>query len=350
MKAMLLERPAPVGDGPLTLVDLPDPEPGPGEIAVAVSACGVCRTDLHLVEGELVPPSYPVVPGHQAVGRVIGVASDVSGLSPGDRVGVAWVGRVDGVCRFCREGRENLCLDPTFTGFHRNGGFAERVIVAAPFAHPIPDSFTDDAAAAPLLCAGIIGYRALKQSGLAPGRSVAFYGFGAAAHIAIQVARAWGCEVFVVSRGEDSLLRARGLGAAWTGLPGTRLPRPVQHAVSFAPVGSVIPDALRDLDRGGTLSLAGIYLDRVPQLDYEEHLFNERAIVSTTANTREDARELLEIAADHRFRTDVAEFPLDGANEALRRLKEGTLGAQAGVLRIGSGVAASAGAGGRPGS
>jgi propanol-preferring alcohol dehydrogenase len=232
------------------------------------------------------------------------------------------------------EGHENLCDSPTFTGFHRHGGFAERVAVAAAYVHPIPDALGDDVHAAPLLCAGIIGYRSLRQSGLVPGRCIALYGFGAAAHIALQVAVAWGCEVFVISRDQPPLERARRMGAAWAGLTGERLPRKVDHAVTFAPVGSIIPHAMRDLRKGGTLSIAGIYLDRVPEMDYEEHLFEERRIVSTTANTRADARELLTLAARIGIRTDVETFPLEEASLALERLKAGTLNAQAAVLQL----------------
>lgn len=335
MRVMSLPRAASVAHGPLELASRPDPVPAPDEVAVDVSVCGVCRTDLHIVEGELVPPAYPVVPGHQAVGTVVAVGPDVTTLSPGDRVGVAWVGRFCGACEFCADGRENLCRDPVFMGFHRDGGFAERVTVPAAYAHPIPRSLGSDEEVAPLLCAGIIGFRALRQSGLKRGRSLALYGFGAAAHIAIQVALGWGCEVYVVSRGEESLKRARKMGAVWTGLPGTPLPRKVDHAVSFAPVGSVIPDALKDLNPGGVLSIAGIYVDRIPELDYTEHLFEERSIVSTTANTRADARELLSLAGEFGIRTDVEPFVLEEANEALERLKDGRLRAQAAVLRIG---------------
>jgi propanol-preferring alcohol dehydrogenase len=304
------------------------------EVALAVSACGVCRTDLHIVEGELVPPHYPVVPGHQVVGRVVEVGGAVRDLSPGDRVGVAWVGEFCGRCDYCREGRENLCESPVFTGFHRPGGFADRIVAKAAFVHPIPETLGNDARVAPLLCAGIIGYRALRQSGFRGGGRLALYGFGAAAHIAIQIATGWGSEVFVVSRDEPSLVRARALGATWAGLTGERLPRLVDHAVTFAPVGSVIPDALADLRRGGTLSIAGIYLDRVPELDYETHLFQEKKIVSTTANTRADARELLALAGSMGIETDVQTFALEEANGALLRLKEGTLEAQAAVLLV----------------
>lgn len=337
MRAMVLHRPAPVSDSPLRLETFPDPEPAPDEALISVSACGVCRTDLHLVEGEIVPPAYPVVPGHQVVGRVEAVGDAVRDLEPGDRVGAAWVGRFDETCPYCREGRENLCENPTFTGFHRNGGYAERITAVAGYLHPIPDALGRDEDVAPLLCAGIIGYRALKQSGLRPGRSVALYGFGGAAHIALQTAVAWDCEVFVVSRTEASRGRARALGADWVGAPGEPFPHPVDHAVTFAPAGSVIPGAMENLRSGGTLSIAGIYLDRVPEMDYDRHLFRERAIVSTTANTREDARELLALAAEFAFTTDIEIVPLEEANDALIRLKEDALSAQAAVLRIGNG-------------
>jgi propanol-preferring alcohol dehydrogenase len=244
------------------------------------------------------------------------------------------VGAFCGRCQFCLSNRENLCDHPTFTGLHRHGGFATRVTARAAYVHRLPDTMGGDTAVAPLLCAGIIGYRALKQSRLAPGGRVLLYGFGAAAHIALQVARAWRCEVYVVSRDESSLERARELGALWTGAIGTPLPHPVGHAVLFAPVGSGIPDIMQQLEKGGTLSIAGIYVDRIPELDYAKHLFGEKQLVSTTANTLEDARELLELAALNGFITQVETFPMTEANEALIRLKEGRLNAQSAVLQI----------------
>jgi alcohol dehydrogenase, propanol-preferring len=334
MKALSLDRPAPVQSAPLRSISIPDPEPRADEVLVEVSACGVCRTDLHLVEGELRAPAYPLIPGHQAVGRVIARGAEVDTLALGDRVGVAWVGGFCRRCAFCLRGDENLCDAPTFTGMHRPGGFAERMTARAAYVHRLPDAFGDDTSAAPLLCAGIIGYRALKQSRIRPGDRVALYGFGAAAHIALQAARAWQCEVYVISRDEASLGRARELGAVWTGLTGTRLPRPVARAILFAPVGSLIPDALRDLEKGGVLSIAGIYVDRIPELDYQAHVFGEKSLVSTTANTLADARELLELAALHRFTTQVEVFPFADGNEALLRLKEGRLTAQSAVLRM----------------
>ncbi|MBM3286168.1 MAG: zinc-dependent alcohol dehydrogenase family protein [Candidatus Eisenbacteria bacterium] len=335
MHAMLLARPAMAPTRPLSLESVPDPEPRPDEVIVSVSACGVCRTDLHVVEGELAAVRLPIIPGHQAVGRIVALGSAVTRFRPGDRVGVAWVNRLCGCCDPCIEGRENLCEAPVFTGLHRDGGFAEKVAVPASYAHPIPAEMGDDAQVAPLLCAGIIGYRALKRSGLEPGMRIALYGFGAAAHIAIQIARAWGCEVFVVTRGKEAEERARRMGAAWSGGPGETPPRPVDCAVTFAPAGSVIPGALRSLRRGGRLAIAGIYLDRIPELDYDAHLFQERELVSVTANTRRDARELLDLAARIGIRTDIEVFPLEEANEALIRLKEDRLSAQAAVLRVG---------------
>ena len=275
-----------------------------------------------------------MVPGHQAVGTVIEVGSKVTEVQPGDRVGAAWVGRFCERCAFCLDGRENLCEAPTFTGFDRNGGYAERLTVAGAYVHPLPQSLGRDEDVSPLLCAGIIGYRALKQSGLRPGRSVALYGFGGSAHIALQVAAGWDCEVFVISRTEASRDRARHLGAQWVGAPGEPLPHPVDHAVSFAPAGSIIPDAMENLRPGGTLALAGIFVDGIPEMDYDRHLFQERSIVSTTANTREDARELLAQAGQLGIRTDIETFSLEDANEALFRLKNGSLNAQAAVLQM----------------
>ena len=334
MKALSLDRPAPVRSAPLQFIHVPDPEPGPDEVLVEIDACGVCRTDLHIVEGEVAAPSYPVIPGHQAVGRIVGRGRDACDFELGERVGVAWVGAFCRHCAFCLSGRENLCDNPTFTGLHRAGGFAERLTARAAYVHRLPEALGSDVSVAPLLCAGIIGYRALKQSRLGPGERVALYGFGAAAHIALQVARAWRCEVYVVSRDEASLARARELGALWTGHSGTPLPHPVGHAVLFAPVGSLIPDIMRDLEKGGVLSIAGIYVDRIPELDYATHLFGEKTIVSTTANTLADARELLELAATSPITTLVETFPLSGGNEALQMLKEGRLSAQSAVLEI----------------
>lgn len=334
MRAMVLPETARAESAPLRFERLPDPEPAAGEILIEVRACGVCRTDLHVVEGDLRAPSYPIVPGHQVVGRVLEVGSSATDLRQGDRVGVAWVHRFCGCCRYCIAGQENLCLDPVFTGFHRHGGYASRIVAPAPFVYPIPDAMGDDLEIAPLLCAGIIGYRAILQSGLRPGRRISMYGFGSSAHIALQIAKAWGCEVFVVTRSEESIRRARSFGADWAGTTGDTLPAAVEHSIFFAPVGSALPHALEGLARGGTCAVAGIYLDRIPELDYERHLFQEKRLVSVTANTRADGRELLDMAARIGLRTDIEVYPLAGANDALEGLKRKRLGAQCAVLRI----------------
>ncbi len=334
MCALLLREPQPVRQRPLVPTTLEVPELADDELLIAVSACGVCRTDLHVVTGELPPATLPIVPGHEVVGRVVAVGRQAGSWKSGDRVGVAWVYRFCGTCEYCLTARENLCRSPTFTGYHRHGGFAEYIVAHSAFVHPLPDALGDDLHVAPLLCAGIIGYRALKRSRLVPGARLALYGFGAAAHIALQIAKAWGCEVFVFSRGEASRERARRLGADWVGAADDTLPRPVDHAVSFAPAGSVIPAALAGLAPGGTLAIAGIYVDRVPALDYGRHLFAERNLVSVTANTRADAREFLHLASRLSVRTDIAVFELAQANEALLGLAEDHLPAQAAVLRV----------------
>ncbi len=334
MRAQVLHAPAPAADRPLKLETVPDPVPGRGQVLVEVTACGVCRTDLHVIEGDLEVPAHPLVPGHEVVGKVAALGEGVRALKVGDRVGVAWVHRFCGQCDPCVEGRENLCLAPTFTGFHVNGGYAEQVLADAAYVYPLPDALGDDAKVAPLLCAGIIGYRALMRAGLVPGRRLALYGFGGSAHIALQVAVAFGCEVFVFSRGAESRARARALGAAWTGELDELAPRKVDHAVSFAPVGGFLPKAMRDLDRGGTLAIAGIYVDAIPKLDYDAELFQEKALVSVTANTRADGRTLLNLAARIGIETDVETYAFEDAGEALARLSAGTLGAQAAVLRL----------------
>jgi alcohol dehydrogenase, propanol-preferring len=334
MHALVLDAPAPVATRPLVARELPEPTPGPDEVVVRVAACGVCRTDLHVVEGDLPWLGRPLVPGHQAVGRIERVGAAVAGLRPGERVGVAWVNRCCGQCEHCVAGRENLCLAPVFTGYHRDGGYAERVVVPAAFAHPMPGVLGDDAAVAPLLCAGIIGFRALRRSAVQPGERLGLWGFGSSAHIALQVARAWGCTVFVVTRDADARARALDLGATWVGEPGEAPPQALDGAISFAPAGAVIPEALAALRRGGTLAIAGIYVDRVPELDYERHLFQEKRLVSVTANTRADARALLTLAARVPLRTDIATYDLAEANDVLIALKHNALPAQAAVLVV----------------
>jgi len=331
---MQLDRPAPVGDSPLHAVERGVPAPGPAEVLVRVGACGICRTDLHIVEGELPLVRSPIVPGHQVVGRVERVGAGVTDRRVGDRVGLAWLGRTCGTCLDCRAGRENLCERAEFTGYHADGGYAEYVVAHADFAYAIPDAFAD-AEAAPLLCAGIIGYRAFRLSGVVPGQRLLMYGFGSSAHITLQVAVARGVEVYVCTRESSHRTLARSLGAAWTGGLADRAPAPANGAIVFAPAGELVPLALRNLAPGGTLALAGIYMTAIPPLDYAD-IYRERTITTVTANTRDDGRELLIEAARIPVRPTVTTFSLDQANVALQALKAGAF--------AGSGVLLTAGA------
>lgn len=331
MRAMLLRAPRPVETAPLEAVDLPIPEPGPGEIRLRVRACGLCHTDLHTLEGELPLPRLPVIPGHQIVGVVEALGHEATRFSPGERVGVPWLHETCGKCEACVRGDENLCDSARFTGYHVDGGYAQFATVPQRFAHPLPDRF-GDAEAAPLLCAGIIGYRALRLSGLRPGERLGLFGFGAAAHLAIQVARHWGCEIWVFTRSAEHRDLAKQLGAAWVGSAEDEPPGLLDRAISFAPAGSLIPVALEKLRKGGTLALAGIHLNRIPEMSYSL-LYGERALRSVTASTRRDAEELLALAAEIPLRTEVERFPLAEANEALRLLKSSRIRG-AGVLLI----------------
>ena len=335
MRALVLSATAPIETAPLRLDARPTPVPGPGEILVRVSACGVCRTDLHIVEGELPPVRASIVPGHQIVGRIERTGSGARRFALGDRVGIAWLRGTCGVCEACRSGRENLCERAVFTGYHADGGFADYAVVPEAFAYAIPPVF-GDAEAAPLLCAGIIGYRALALSEVKPGGRLGLYGFGASAHVTLQVARARGCEVFVCTREESHRALARRLGATWVGGIRDVMPAKMHGTILFAPVGELVPVALENLDRGGTLALAGIYMTAVPPLEYERDLFYERTIRSVTANTRTDGEELLAEAARIPIRTAVTTFPLEEANRALALLKRGGF-AGAGVLLTGEG-------------
>ena len=320
MRAMVLDHPGLIDTRPLRLVDLPIPTPGPGEIRVRVRLCGVCRTDLHVVEGELPPQRPHLVPGHQVVGVVDALGAGCRLLAAGQRVGIAWLRETCGTCPRCRRGAENLCTAARFTGWHADGGYAEYAVVREDFAYALPDAI-GDAEASPLLCAGIIGYRALRRANIHPGCRLGLYGFGASAHIAIQVARHLGCRVFVMTREARHRALASTLGAEWTGGATDAPPEPLDSAVLFAPAGELVPPALAALDRGGTLALAGIYLTQVPPLDYERHLFYERTLQSVTANTRQDGIELLRIAADIPIRPHTVPFRLEQANEALHQLK-----------------------------
>ncbi len=320
MQAMVLEEYGPVGEGRLRVGEMPDPQPGPGQVRIKVCACGVCRTDLHVIEKELPPAKLPVVPGHQIVGVVDAVGEGCTRLSVGQRIGVAWLRHTCGHCRYCLRGSENLCESQQFTGYHADGGYATLATVPEDFAYDIPDVFSD-ADAAPLLCAGIIGYRALKRSQLPAGGRLGLYGFGSSAHVVIQIARRRGCEVYVVTRGKSHRRLAREMGAAWVGERAEDMPDKVDSAIVFAPAGELVPPALEKLDKGGTLALAGIYMTPIPQMDYERCVFYERDIHSVTANTRADGRELLAEAAEIPIRPHVTTYPLTEANRALTDLK-----------------------------
>lgn len=321
MRAQLLERPAPAAERPLRAADLPDPSPAPRELVLRVVACGVCRTDLQLCEGDLDARRLPVIPGHQVIGRVEAVGPEVRGWSVGDRAGVAWLAGVCGACAQCAAGRENLCAAAEFTGWDRDGGYAERIAVRADFALRVSETF-DDLSAAPLLCGGVIGYRALQVSGIEPGGRLGLYGFGASALLTIQVARHRGCEVYVATRSERDRRRALDLGAAWVGGYEDRPPVPLDAAVTFAPAGEVVIAALGALDRGGTVVINAIHLDRIPEFSYDL-LWWERSLRSVANVTRRDAQEFLDLAAAIPVRTAVEQYPLGEANEALRRLAAG---------------------------
>lgn len=332
MNAMVLRQTADVGTSPLELEDLPTPEPGPGDVRVRVRVCGVCRTDLHIIEGELPPAKRPVIPGHEVVGIVDRVGAGVRAIKEGDRVGIAWLRSTCGDCEFCLNRQENLCLQARFTGYHADGGYAEYAVAPAAFVYPIPGVFTDEEVA-PLLCAGIIGYRALRLSGVKPGQRLGLYGFGASAHITLQVARHWGCEVFVCSLREEHRALARELGARWVGGAAELPPEPLHGAIMFAPAGELVPPALRALRRGGTLAIAGIHLSPIPAIDYDHDLFGERAIRSITANTKQDGLDFLRDAAAIPIRPHTQRFKLEDANAALQALKAGTIRG-AGVLKV----------------
>lgn len=320
MPAMVLHEIGPIESSPLRLQELAPPAPGAGELRLRVHCCAVCRTDLHVIEGDLPRHTLPIIPGHQIVGTVDALGAGVSGWRVGDRAGAAWLRGTCGRCDFCTSGRENLCPHSRYTGYHEHGGYAEYAVVPADFAYAIPAAFTD-VDAAPLLCAGIIGYRALKRSHLQDGGRLALYGFGSSAHVVMQIALYRGCEVYVVSRTERHLELARDMGARWVGTDAARMPVRVHSAIVFAPAGSLVPTALEHLEKGGTLALAGITMSAVPALDYEKHLFYEKNVHSVTANTRADATELLAEAAEIPIRPHVTQYALTDANRALQDLK-----------------------------
>lgn len=321
---MVVERPAPIETQPLALADRPVPVPAEGEVLVRVRTCGVCRTDLHVTEGDLAPKHPSIVPGHEIVGAVERLGAGCTRFAPGDRVGVAWLRETCGTCRYCRRERENLCPNTRFTGWDHDGGYAEFATVREEFAYRIPDTI-DDEHAAPLLCAGIIGFRAIKRAGVQPGSTVGLYGFGGSAHLALQVLKHWQCRVFVMSRGGVHRNLAEELGADWIGEASDRPPAALDAAILFAPAGELVLPAMEALDRGGILAIAGIYLTPVPQLDYARHLFYEREVRSVTANTRADGTEFLEIAGRIPIKSSTVGMRLEEANHALTMLKHDEL-------------------------
>ncbi|MEW1749913.1 zinc-dependent alcohol dehydrogenase family protein [Streptomyces angustmyceticus] len=315
----VVRRPGPIASGPLAPVRRPVPEPGPGDLVLSVEACGVCRTDLHLAEGDLPPHRPSTVPGHEIVGRVVAVGEAVTAFRAGDRAGGAWLRGTCGVCRYCRAGHENLCPESRYTGWDADGGFTETALVPADYAYPLPDG-QDATLLAPLLCAGIIGYRALRRSALPSGGRLGIYGFGASAHLAAQVALAEGATVHVLTRSARARELALALGASSAGGAYDRPPEPLDSAILFAPVGELVPVALEALDRAGTLAVAGIHLSDIPALHYQRHLFYERNLRSVTANTRQDGREFLATAARIGIRVTVSPYPLSRAPQALEDL------------------------------
>ena len=333
MRACILRAPARIESNPLDLTEVPRPEPGSGEVLIRVEVCGVCRTDLHVVEGELPPKKSPVIPGHQAVGHVAASGIGSERLSMGGRVGVAWLHKTDGNCEYCRRGEENLCDHPEFTGYTVNGGYAEYLVAPQDFVYPLPENLPAEQAA-PLLCAGIIGYRCLRLSGVKAGARLGLYGFGAAGHVAIQVARHWGVEVYAASRDARHQALAEELGASWTGGTLEAPPQKLDAAIVFAPAGDIVPAALGALKKGGRLILGGIHMSNIPSFPYDL-LYQERSIRSVANNTREDGTQFLRLAAEIPVRTRVQVYPLAEANRALNALKNDAIRGAA-VLRVNS--------------
>jgi propanol-preferring alcohol dehydrogenase len=333
MKACFLRTPAKVEKNPLEYGEFPDPSPGPGQVLVRVKVCGVCRTDLHVIEGELQPKMSPVVPGHQVVGVIEKLGTGAKRFALGTRVGIAWLHKTDGTCEYCRRGEENLCDEPLFTGYSVNGGYAEYIVAPEAFIYALPNRFPDEQAA-PLLCAGIIGYRCLKLAGVVRGEKLGFYGFGAAAHVAIQVARHWGVDVYAATRDVRHQKLAMELGAKWAG--GTLDPPPVKldAAIVFAPAGEIVPAALQVLRKGGRLILGGIHMSPIPSFAYDL-LYQERMIRSVANNTRRDGEEFLSLAAEAPIHTKVQVYPLAEANRALNALKNDAISGAA-VLWVSS--------------
>ncbi len=332
MKAMLLNNFALIDQNPLELTDVPKPEPGTEDILIRINVCGVCHTDLHTIEGELPEVKLPIIPGHQIVGILEKTGSHTSRFSVGDRVGVAWLYSTEDDCKYAQQGKENLCDNARFTGYHENGGYAEYITIPEKFAYPIPSIFSDEEAA-PLLCAGIIGYRALRLSEIKPGQRLGLIGFGASAHVAIQVSVHWGCETYVFSRSKEHRELARNLGAIWTGTLNESPPHKLDSVVNFTPAGPTVLDGMRLLDKGGTQALAGIYMSPIPEMDYVEYLYHERTLRSVANATRQDGNDLLKIAAEIPIKTTTQMFPLEDANRVLQLLKDSKIDGAA-VLQI----------------
>jgi propanol-preferring alcohol dehydrogenase len=328
VRAWVVDTPGPIDGGPLRRVERAEPEPGPGQVRVRVACCGVCRTDLHLAEGDLPPRRAEVTPGHEVVGRIEACGAGALRFAVGERVGVAWLGRTDGSCRFCRRGDENLCTDPRFTGWDLDGGYADAVLVDERFAYRLPEALGDEQAA-PLLCAGIIGYRALRCAAVPPGGRLGIYGFGGSAHLTAQVALAQGLRVHVFTRGEQNRRLARELGADSVAGAADPAPEPLDGAILFAPAGDLVPVALSALDRGATLAVAGIWLSEIPALDYAAELFEERRLRSVTANTRRDGEEFLLLAGRLGIRATTVAYPMAQAPAALADLAHGRFGGAA---------------------
>jgi propanol-preferring alcohol dehydrogenase len=331
MRAMQLEQSASVEEKPLDLVDVPIPEPGSGQVRLQVKICGACHTDLHIVEGEIHPPKMPIIPGHQVVGTIDALGDDVSDFEPGDRVGVPWLYDVDGECQFCQAGLENLCPNARFTGFHVDGGFAEYMLAEADYTLRLPDDLSDEQAA-PMLCAGIIGYRSLHQADLQRGERLGLVGFGASAHLAIQVANHWDCDVYVFTRSEEHRRHAEELGAVWVGGAEDQAPQPLDRAVIFAPAGHLVPKILAKLRPGGTLAINAIYMSPIPEMDYDL-IYEERTLRSVANATYQDGVEFLQLAAEIPVKATVQSYDLEHANQALEDIKHSRLNGEA-ILRI----------------
>ncbi|HWE27555.1 MAG TPA: zinc-dependent alcohol dehydrogenase family protein [Polyangia bacterium] len=333
MRVLQLDQQAPIEDAPLRMTEAPDPEPGPHEVRIRVSVCALCRTDLHVIEGDLAPVKLPIVPGHQIVGVIDRLGAGCSRFALGDRIGIAWLRHTCGVCEFCRRGDENLCAASRYTGWHEDGGYAQLALVHEDFAYAVPPAFSDEEAA-PLLCAGIIGYRSLRRSRVPSAGRLGIYGFGSSAHVTLQVARSQGCEVYVATRGESHRRLARELGATWVGEADAQPPVPLDSAIVFAPAGEIVPPALRALRPGGTVALAGIHMSPIPAMTYEPHLFHEKTLTSVEANTRADGNELLAIAAAIAVHSRRTRFDFADANRALALLKHDGIDGTA-ILMIG---------------